>query len=274
MSDLLVEISHVPWWVGVGFAALAWGILGFVVPSSLGQRPMEQMIGSVSVVAAPWFALLFVLAAVRSAFRTYQASRLHAATRSLDDLRALDWRQFEALVGEAYRRDGYRVRVNEGAGADGGVDVELYRDGRTTVVQAKRWRTRNIGVGVVRELFGAMHARGADRAVVVGSGGFTRAAIEFARSNAVELVDGSALLALVVGVDVPKRSGPTDERALEITTRAADRREPPVAAQNEAPECEACRSPMKLRRRRGAPASVPSFWGCSKFPACRHTKSV
>ena len=276
LFDVLIETSRAPWWAGLAAAVLVWITLRFAIPAALGDDTPGRMLAPVSTTVAPWLALLFALAAARSALVAHRAKRLHSTTRSLDALRALDWREFEALVAEGYRRAGYRVRTLGGPGADGGVDAELRLDGRTTVVQAKRWRTTNIGVGVVRELFGVMHARGADHAVVVGSGGFTRAARQFARDNGVELVDGSGLLELIAGVD-PVRgtraaaSVPADG-AVSAAALPVDARVPTRApAANHVLECEACRAPMKLRRRRGAPPSAQPFWGCSRFPACRHT---
>ena len=40
--------------------------------------------------------------------------------------------------------------------ADGGIDIELRAKDKTLVVQCKRWKTRIVGVELVRELYGAM----------------------------------------------------------------------------------------------------------------------
>jgi restriction system protein len=52
---------------------------------------------------------------------------------NLDSLRALPWRDFELLVGEAYRRQGYQVIERGGAHSDGGIGARartLRRHGR------------------------------------------------------------------------------------------------------------------------------------------------
>jgi len=47
--------------------------------------------------------------------------------------------------------------VNErgGRGPDGGVDLVLRKGSEATVVQCKQYRATQVGVAVVRELFGA-----------------------------------------------------------------------------------------------------------------------
>ena len=65
---------------------------------------------------------------------------------SLVSIRELPWRQFEELVAEVFRRDGFTVIENTGAGADGGVDIRLRKGRKNYLVQCKNWRKRSIGV--------------------------------------------------------------------------------------------------------------------------------
>ncbi len=74
----------------------------------------------------------------------------------LDDIQALSWRQFESIVGEAFRRQGYSVAENAVDGADGGIDLALRKDGQKFVVQCKQWKQQTVGVRPVRELAGVM----------------------------------------------------------------------------------------------------------------------
>src|SRR5437870_10371699 len=63
--------------------------------------------------------------------------------RTLADLAALSWQQFEEVIADAFRRHHYHVQETGGRGtADGGVDHVLTRDGERTVVQAKHWRSQ------------------------------------------------------------------------------------------------------------------------------------
>jgi restriction system protein len=78
-------------------------------------------------------------------------------------LRNMNWRDFELLVGEAFRMRGFAVAERRVAGADGGIDLELQKGGETFLVQCKQWRAYKVSVTVVRELYGVMAAYSGDR---------------------------------------------------------------------------------------------------------------
>lgn len=108
-------------------------------------------------------------------------------------LNSLSWQDFEKQMAEVFRERGYRVEEVGGGGADGGVDLRLRREGETSIVQCKRWKTSKVGVKLVRELFGVMTAEKADRAIFITSGFYTEEARDFAESQPIELVDGTQL---------------------------------------------------------------------------------
>ncbi|MDG0834797.1 restriction endonuclease, partial [Pelomonas saccharophila] len=118
-----------------------------------------------------------------------------------DVLEGMSWREFEMLVGEGFRMQGYRVAETGGGGPDGGVDLVLTRPAKNGtekyLVQCKQWRAFKVGVEVVRELYGAMAARGAAGGFVVTSGRFTEDAVAFASGRNVTLVDGTSLQGLL-----------------------------------------------------------------------------
>ncbi len=72
------------------------------------------------------------------------------------------------MVGEAYRRQGYAVEESLAGGADGGIDLILRKNGQTTLVQCKRWKTQSVGAPVIREMFGLLAHHGAARVIVDG----------------------------------------------------------------------------------------------------------
>ena len=109
----------------------------------------------------------------------------------------MNWRQFEILVGEAFRRQGYRVEETGRDGADGGIDLILRRDGATTLVQCKQWHSRPVSVMVVREMFGLLMHHGAAAVKIVALGDYTPDARRFAHGKPIELIHGDALLAMV-----------------------------------------------------------------------------
>ena len=84
---------------------------------------------------APWLTFLLALFALSAEVDKYKRRQLLKQQSGLETLRGLPWQEFELLVGEAYRRQGYKVEETGGSGADGGVDLVLRR-GSAGPVQA------------------------------------------------------------------------------------------------------------------------------------------
>lgn len=112
--------------------------------------------------------------------------------QTVDYWMALDGWSFEAEVAALYEAAGYRAQVTTGSN-DGGVDIVLERGGRKAVVQCKRHYAA-CPPSVIRELYGSMIHEGADEAIAVCTGGFSRAATEFARGKPIRLVGMEELL--------------------------------------------------------------------------------
>ncbi len=180
-SSLADDLVLLPWWVSVVLAVAVYVILPAVLPA-----PMVK--GGIAAIIA--MALLAI--AVISALRAWSNRRILEGQTGLDSLRGLPWKRFEDLLGEAYRRQGFKVEETLGGGADGGVDLVL-RHGEITVVQCKRWKGK-LGVEM-RELYGVLHDRRASAAKLVATARFTPDAIAFAKGKPIELVDAESLVA-------------------------------------------------------------------------------
>lgn len=73
------------------------------------------------------------------------------------DLRRLNFKEFEWLVGEVFRREGWAVReTGRDDGPDGNIDLELIQRGQRTIVQCKRWTAKSIGVDEIRRFLGTL----------------------------------------------------------------------------------------------------------------------
>lgn len=129
--------------------------------------------------------------------RRLRRRRLWVRQRDLSTLKAMTWQEFELLVGETFRRLGYRVAETGGGGADGGADLILTKAGRRFVIQCKHYKTRRVGAPVVREVVGVAVHEKAQGAFVVTVGSFTKAAQDFAKGKPLHLVDGRRLLGLI-----------------------------------------------------------------------------
>jgi len=94
---------------------------------------------------------------------------------------------FEHWCAARIEEQGWNVRVSKASG-DQGIDIEAMKDGKLVAIQCKRY-AQPIGNKSVQEAYtGATHYR-ADRAVVIGTGGYTGAAIELAANTGVILID-------------------------------------------------------------------------------------
>lgn len=176
------------------------------------------------------------------------------ADKSGHKLDNLTWLQFERLVHQYFVERGFVVTETI-EGADGGVDLRLRKEGRNSTVQCKHWRTRKVGVSVVREQFGIMMAEKADQCFIVTSGQFTKEAEAWAAGKAIGLIDGKQLRYLLGHVDY-------DQALFEELE--------PSPAINAA-GCPRCGSKMVVRTAKRGPKAGSRFWGCTSFPKCRHT---
>jgi restriction system protein len=80
------------------------------------------MIRQPAVVA--WAAPIAVVVVVATLIDVVLRARQLARQRTLRDLSAWSWQQFEEVVADAFRRHGYRVRETGGRGtADGSADL-------------------------------------------------------------------------------------------------------------------------------------------------------
>lgn len=125
-----------------------------------------------------------------------QWGRPRVENRRNDRLANLDPLEFERVVADYYRRQGYSV-VHCGTGGgqrrfDGGIDLKMYRDGRYTIVQCKRENALQVTHNVGHELLGILATEKADHAIVVNAGEFTRHARESAaKDDRLQLIDGN-----------------------------------------------------------------------------------
>jgi hypothetical protein len=108
---------------------------------------------------------------------------LQRVQRKLIQLEDLSWREFELLIAQMLKNDGYQVELMQGS-KDGGVDVVAIRDmGNAglfkSVWQAKKNRSdRKVGLSVVRELADTRLEHGASKAVIVTTSYLTSGALD------------------------------------------------------------------------------------------------
>ena len=213
--------------------------------------PLIRIIGAFLAAAILLFGA--VGAVSRWIDRRSDRTRLDSQT-GIDSIRRLSWQEFERLLGEAFRRQGFQVIRRGGAGPDGGVDLELRSDDEKLLVQAKHWRSRVVRLPQVRELWGAVADEHAHGAIFVTSGSFTDDAQRWTATKNLTLIDGAQLVGLIASVQVSAKASTTPATPGRL--------------------CGVCGRPMVLRTARRGPSVGQTFWGCSGYPNCRNTEAI
>lgn len=270
-KNLFTDFAALPWLVGivagiVGFIAIRYGLAWWMGSSGgvVGQAFAQH--GGAVFAPLAWIVLALCWFAALCSWRGRRARRQLLDTRTgLDSLAALGWRQFELLVGEAFRRQGYAVEETGQGGADGGIDLILRRDGRRTLVQCKQWRRYRVPAPVVREMFGLLGHHHADAVLVVALGNFTADARRFAAGKPIRLIGGETLLRMIREVQAAPAQAVATARPLKPMLVHAPRGVETVVP----PACPRCGKAMVERSNK---RTGEVFWGCSAFPACRGTR--
>ncbi len=270
-EDLIDIVAMLPWWVGVVLAVLAYFILhhyaaATVAPATgvanLGANASAQIFKMIATLGQYILPLGFLIGAGMSAYGRTKRTNLLADvgnSASVSALNGMSWQEFEMLVGEAFRRTGYKVSESGGGGADGGVDIVLKKDNEIFLVQCKQWKALKVGVSTVRELYGVMAAEGAVGGFVVTSGTFTQEAKTFANGRNIDLIDGSDLKKIISEVQQPNVTQPVNKFISSA-----------VVAQH----CPKCGGAMIKRIAKQGANAGNSFWGCSNYPQCRGVISI
>ena len=213
------QIAAMPWWIGIligliGYVAIRHGV-GWYFASF--NNPVLHGLGNVATsgMYAPlaWILLSGCwIAALASFIGRARRHNLLDSQTGIDSLRQMSWRQFEQLAGEAFRRQGYAVEETGLGGADGGIDLILRKNGQATLVQCKQWQNWQVGVKVVREMYGLLMHHQATAIKIVALGDYTSDARRFAQGKPIELIHGGELIATVRSLQTSKArsTGPLD----------------------------------------------------------------
>jgi restriction system protein len=274
LTELLEIASALPWKVSAAlvptsficFHVIAVAFEHIAAPTDVaGMGPLivRTYIHTFALLFQYIVPFVFLIGAGVSFAKRARSGKLFDGVRSDPgaDVSALSWQDFESLVGEGFRHRGFEVTDRGGAGPDGGVDLSMARGHERFLVQCKLWRAQQVGVAVVRELYGVMAAEQVAGGYVVTSGSFTKDAKAFAAGRNIELMDGKALDVLLRDgrPAVLRPAGPMSE--IGVTTP-----KPPV--------CPKCKVSMVLRTAKRGANVGSSFWGCAQYPKCRQTVGI
>lgn len=115
-----------------------------------------------------------------------------------DALARLSWHDFEHLLAEYYRDQGWRVEYHAPPASlkqlDGAFDLRLHRGNETVILQCKHWDAVQVELQEVNELLGTMLHEAATRGILVTRGGYSAEARAVPRRQPrLQLIDGDVL---------------------------------------------------------------------------------
>ncbi|MFB7172656.1 restriction endonuclease [Streptomyces sp. NPDC056254] len=140
------------------------------------------------------------------------------------DLFAMDPIAFENLVAELFRAMGMEALTTQRSG-DGGVDIEANDPAPITggriVVQVKRYRN-TVPPTAVRDLYGTVQDKGANKGVLVTTSSFGPTSYTFSNGKPLELVPGEQLVELLHRYGLRGRLGGGQAAAVPAQRVAAE----------------------------------------------------
>lgn len=178
---------------------------------------------------------------------------------NLDNIKNLSWKEFEKFVGSLFEKLGYSVEVIGGL-KDGGIDLIIKKDNKTSLVQCKNYRVSKVNLSMVRDFYGAMNANlNYQVGYFISTGIFTLDAKHFAEDKPIELIDGARLMDYVNMASMEKVPQSTTTRTVKSTN---------------VPVCPKCGSSMVMRTAKKGTMTGSNFWGCSTYPNCNAIKNI
>ena len=135
----------------------------------------------------------WVSAKLDEAFREYHQAQKEKPSNGTEfkNLSRRDGRDFETLISKNLQENGFDVRGTPATG-DQGADLIAKKDGRTIIIQAKRYQGA-VGNKAVQEVIGAVHFYGGDEGWVITTSTFTPSAKALAQRSNIRLIDGRML---------------------------------------------------------------------------------
>ena len=164
----------------------------------------------------------------------------------LEKLRKLKPAEFEDYIAFLFSKLGF-ITEKVGGSYDGGIDVIATKDGAKHYIQCKKYISSQVGVGAIRDFYGALTDKTADeKGYFITTNKFTLEAEKFAETKLIELIDGYKLLQYIKMAKMDN-----DEyfkKEIEV--------------------CPKCGGSLIERS-----GKYGKFFGCSNYPKCNFTKN-
>jgi restriction system protein len=181
-NSLFAILLRSPWWVSIAIG----GVLSAI---AIGLLPGPYR-GVGAITGLPFFVIGGI--AARKQWRAPSRSRIE---ETLTAVRAMSWPEFSRAIEAAYQRQGYRVSALNG----GAANFEITKDGRTALVNCKRWKVARIGIELLSELHASKEAHNAHECIFVAAGEVSDNARAYAIKHRIGIVGGPELARLLPG---------------------------------------------------------------------------
>jgi restriction system protein len=260
LADVVDLAANLPWQIGGLLALLAywifhdlaaWMVLGKGVDAELASFPQYIVPG------------LLLIVALVSFVRCRPAEPVEVVNPTSDALARMSVHDFEKLVAEGFRREGFLVVERAGSKHLGCVDLELFMGRDRYLVQCCRWKEKMVDVAAVRELATVISAERAVGGFIVASGRFTDEARKTALGRSIRVVPADSLRRLI------KKVTASSSGEVTISPMFSRRRHDPAP-----PACPKCGKVMMPRTKKQNGTVFQLDWGCTSFPACTGSREI
>lgn len=194
-TTIIVGLLKLPWWILLMMSLLA--LSSTLIINAYLMQVNNQALARFNhnlFYPSKIISFFFLLLSASVLWKKLSRRNLFYNQNSMKDLQSITWENFEVLVGETFRRMGYKIKERGGAKADGGVDLEAWAGNKKVIIQCKHWKKTSVGVNIVREMYGVCMHENASVVYIVTCGFFTKDAKAFASGKPVYLVNGYQLL--------------------------------------------------------------------------------
>ena len=178
-NSLFALLLRKHWWVSVAVAIAIALLARFVVPQAYAAYAFS-------------FSVPFLIIAAIAAWRHRHTPSSGRVEATVEAVAAMNWRDFYALMEQAYRNEGYTVTRENGA-----ADFKLIKSGRVYLVSCKRWKAATHGVEPLSDLEVRRAAQDVHEAVYIALGELGDKAVRFAATKKITVVQGPEIARLL-----------------------------------------------------------------------------
>jgi restriction system protein len=170
-KSLFAALLRSPWWVSFLVMLAVALVAGALLPDAY---KTAGMLG----------AFPFLVIGVMAAWRQRGAISASRIDELVVQARSMGWRDFSILVEDALHQQGFVVSRL----ASGPADFAIEKNGRTTLVSAKRWKAATVGAEHLRELLAERESQQAFSCTCMSLGTFSQAALDLAHQSPMQLL--------------------------------------------------------------------------------------